>query len=113
MGLDVRLSLALALSTIQVTVRFSSVSPQFLGRTPWGRARGLPPLIPYHQPHERTCGSTAVYSTPMPRRHYTFTNIHVFSGIRTQALRHSSKIKTSITSNDSIANLWDHVQFRV
>ncbi|GFX09578.1 hypothetical protein TNCV_2029441 [Trichonephila clavipes] len=28
---------------------------------------------------------------PMPRRHYTFTNIHVFSEIRTQSLRHSSQ----------------------
>ncbi|GFW34543.1 hypothetical protein TNCV_951731 [Trichonephila clavipes] len=27
----------------------------------------------------------------MPRRHYTFTNIHVFSGIQTEALRHSSQ----------------------
>ncbi|GFU87975.1 hypothetical protein TNCV_1335441 [Trichonephila clavipes] len=35
-GLDVRLSLAVALGTIQVTVRFSSVPPQFRGRIPWG-----------------------------------------------------------------------------
>ncbi|GFT86458.1 hypothetical protein TNCV_3259551 [Trichonephila clavipes] len=27
----------------------------------------------------------------MPRRHHTFTNIHVFSGIRTQSQRHSSQ----------------------
>ncbi|GFU73553.1 hypothetical protein TNCV_3359931 [Trichonephila clavipes] len=59
-GLDVRLSLAVALSTKQVT------------------------------PHERTCGSTAVY-TPMPQRLYTFTNIHTFSGNRTQALLHGSQ----------------------
>ncbi|GFV43408.1 transposable element Tc1 transposase [Trichonephila clavipes] len=28
--------------------------------------RGLPTLFPFHQPHERTCGSTAIYSTPYP-----------------------------------------------
>ncbi|GFT26069.1 hypothetical protein TNCV_2332531 [Trichonephila clavipes] len=28
---------------------------------------------------------------PVPQRHYTFTNIHVFSWIQTQALRHSSQ----------------------
>ncbi|GFX80697.1 hypothetical protein TNCV_758041 [Trichonephila clavipes] len=28
---------------------------------------------------------------PMSQRHYAFTNIHAFSGIRTQALRHSSQ----------------------
>ncbi|GFT01676.1 hypothetical protein TNCV_4205051 [Trichonephila clavipes] len=30
------MSLAAALSTIQMTERFSSVSPQFRGRAPWG-----------------------------------------------------------------------------
>ncbi|GFY24866.1 hypothetical protein TNCV_2690571 [Trichonephila clavipes] len=29
-------SLTVALSTIQMTVRFDSVPPQFRGRTPWG-----------------------------------------------------------------------------
>ncbi|GFW80598.1 hypothetical protein TNCV_3234501 [Trichonephila clavipes] len=41
-GLDVRLSLAVALSTIPVTGRFSSVPPQFRGRTPWGWGQGPP-----------------------------------------------------------------------
>ncbi|GFX10322.1 hypothetical protein TNCV_1867171 [Trichonephila clavipes] len=54
-----RLSLAVALSTIQGTERFSSVSPQFRGKTSWG-FRGLPPLFLFHQPHERTCCSTAI-----------------------------------------------------
>ncbi|GFV51597.1 hypothetical protein TNCV_3680801 [Trichonephila clavipes] len=85
-----RLSLAVASNTIQVTEQFSSISSQFSGRTP-GVVRGLPTLFPFHQPHKRTCGSTAIYSTHMPRRHYTFTNIHVFSGARTQALWHSSQ----------------------
>ncbi|GFV51447.1 hypothetical protein TNCV_843871 [Trichonephila clavipes] len=30
-------------------------------------------------------------STPMPQRHHAFTNIHAFSGTRTQALRHSTQ----------------------
>ncbi|GFW73785.1 hypothetical protein TNCV_1542391 [Trichonephila clavipes] len=58
-GLDVHLSLTVALSTIQVTVRLSSVPPVFGGRTPWGRVRDFPPIIPDHQPHEMTCGSMA------------------------------------------------------
>ncbi|GFW76578.1 hypothetical protein TNCV_2681951 [Trichonephila clavipes] len=33
--LDVCLTLAIALSTIQMTVRFSSNPPQFRGNTPW------------------------------------------------------------------------------
>ncbi|GFW24055.1 hypothetical protein TNCV_4950991 [Trichonephila clavipes] len=35
-AVDVRLSLAVALRTLQVTVRFSSVPPKFWGRIPWG-----------------------------------------------------------------------------
>ncbi|GFU43919.1 hypothetical protein TNCV_4411851 [Trichonephila clavipes] len=50
--------------------------------TPWGV---LPPLFPFYQPYERTSGLTAIYSTFMPQRHCIFMNIHVFSGIRTQA----------------------------
>ncbi|GFX87266.1 hypothetical protein TNCV_3819961 [Trichonephila clavipes] len=46
-----RLSLAVALSTMQVTVRFGSVSPQFGGRTLWRGQRPptsllLPPTSP-------------------------------------------------------------------
>ncbi|GFU11456.1 hypothetical protein TNCV_1983651 [Trichonephila clavipes] len=29
-----------------------------------GVVRCLPTLFPFHQPHERTCGSTAIYSSP-------------------------------------------------
>ncbi|GFW68626.1 arylsulfatase B [Trichonephila clavipes] len=29
-----------------------------------GRGQGLPPLFPFHQSHERTCGSTSILSTP-------------------------------------------------
>ncbi|GFX88691.1 hypothetical protein TNCV_4636121 [Trichonephila clavipes] len=58
-GLNVRLSLAVVLSTIQMTVRFSSVPPQFRGRTPWGRIYDLSSHFSIPQPHERTCNSTA------------------------------------------------------
>ncbi|GFU47042.1 hypothetical protein TNCV_2616171 [Trichonephila clavipes] len=53
--------------------------------------RSLSPLFPFHQSHERTCGSTAIYSTFKPQRHCTFTNIHAFSRILIQALRHSNQ----------------------
>ncbi|GFV87537.1 hypothetical protein TNCV_3281751 [Trichonephila clavipes] len=51
-----RLSLAVALSTIQVTVRLTRFHPNFEGGH-LGVLRGLPPLYPFHQPHEKTCGS--------------------------------------------------------
>ncbi|GFU59452.1 hypothetical protein TNCV_1176991 [Trichonephila clavipes] len=62
--------------------------PPILRENTLGGVRSLPPLFLFHQPHERTCGSMAISSTPTPQRHYLFTNIHVFSGIQTQALRH-------------------------
>ncbi|GFW99183.1 hypothetical protein TNCV_3009511 [Trichonephila clavipes] len=54
------LSLALTLSTMQVTVRFSSVPPPFRGRKLWGWPGRATPLFTFHQPHERTCGSTVI-----------------------------------------------------
>ncbi|GFX48800.1 transposable element Tc1 transposase [Trichonephila clavipes] len=60
-----------------------------------GMVRGLPPL--FHQPHEMTCGSPVIYSTPMPRRHYIFTNIHVFSEFLTQALRRTVSVANFYT----------------
>ncbi|GFV94959.1 DUF4817 domain-containing protein [Trichonephila clavipes] len=53
----------------------------WLGSTPI-----LKEAVMGHQPHEKTCGSTAIQRTPMPQGHYTFINILAFSGIRTQAL---------------------------
>ncbi|GFW44900.1 hypothetical protein TNCV_4512141 [Trichonephila clavipes] len=53
--------------------------------------RGLPSIFSFHQPHERTNALTAIWSTQMSQRDISFTNIHTFSGIRTQALRHSSQ----------------------
>ncbi|GFT19179.1 hypothetical protein TNCV_303101 [Trichonephila clavipes] len=55
-----------------------------------GVFRGLSPLFPFQQPHERACGSTVIKSTPMQRSHNTFTNNHVFSGIRILSQRLSS-----------------------
>ncbi|GFX86389.1 hypothetical protein TNCV_2562781 [Trichonephila clavipes] len=54
--LDVRLSLSLALSTIQVTIRFG---PNFESEHPGG-SRGLPPLFSSPQLHKSTCGSRSV-----------------------------------------------------
>ncbi|GFU09416.1 hypothetical protein TNCV_143921 [Trichonephila clavipes] len=60
-----RLPLAVALSTLQVTERFSSVSPQFRERKPWGwsgachltrglAARRLLKVIPCREVHLQT-----------------------------------------------------------
>ncbi|GFV40638.1 hypothetical protein TNCV_2117141 [Trichonephila clavipes] len=86
-GLDVLLSLSVTLSTMQVTGSFHT---NFDREHPGG-GQGLPPLFFFPQPHERAGGSTAVYSTNLPQRHYIFTNIPVYSGIRNQALRHRSQ----------------------
>ncbi|GFW02331.1 hypothetical protein TNCV_1732461 [Trichonephila clavipes] len=55
-----RLSLALALSTIQVTERFGSIQSQFRWRTLWGDKRHPTSLPLPPTSRERTCGSTAV-----------------------------------------------------
>ncbi|GFV01548.1 hypothetical protein TNCV_2961421 [Trichonephila clavipes] len=56
---QIRLSLAVAVSTIQVTERFGSIPPQFCRRTPGG-VRDLPPLFLFPQFHEWTHGSMAI-----------------------------------------------------
>ncbi|GFW54286.1 transposable element Tcb1 transposase [Trichonephila clavipes] len=67
-GLDAHLSLALALSTIQVDIRF------WLDSTPILRentvVKALPPLFPFHQFHDRTCGLTAMPSPKLEPRPY-------------------------------------------
>ncbi|GFS92719.1 hypothetical protein TNCV_1161431 [Trichonephila clavipes] len=75
---------------MQVTVRFCSVPPQFRGRKLWG-GQGhptSPPLPPTTREDLRLDG---YLEYPLPQRHYTFTNTHVFSGIRTQSLLHRSQ----------------------
>ncbi|GFV06829.1 transposase [Trichonephila clavipes] len=44
---------------MQLTERFCSVPP-ILRENTLGVVRGHPPLFPFHQPRERTCGSTAI-----------------------------------------------------
>ncbi|GFV63142.1 hypothetical protein TNCV_3025711 [Trichonephila clavipes] len=66
---------------MQVTVRFCSVPPQ----ETLGVVRGLPPTT------REDLRLNGYLDYPMPQRHYTFTNIPVFSGIRTQSLRHRSQ----------------------
>ncbi|GFS79082.1 hypothetical protein TNCV_4408111 [Trichonephila clavipes] len=82
-GLDVRLSLAVALSILLVTVRFVWFHLNFEG----GHSRGGqgPSTSPTSREDLQLDGYLE-YS--MPQRHYTFTNIHAFFGIPTQALRH-------------------------
>ncbi|GFW80711.1 hypothetical protein TNCV_3235631 [Trichonephila clavipes] len=58
-------------------------SIRILKEVPPGGGQGL--LFPLHQPHKRTGGSAAIQSTPLPQKHYTFTNTHVFSGIQTNS----------------------------
>ncbi|GFU32138.1 hypothetical protein TNCV_3833711 [Trichonephila clavipes] len=58
--LDIRLPCAVALSTIQVTVRFLDRSLSILEEEDLGGGvRGLSPLFSFHQLHESTIGSTA------------------------------------------------------
>ncbi|GFX39071.1 hypothetical protein TNCV_3426571 [Trichonephila clavipes] len=83
-GLDVCLSLAIALSTIQVTVRFSSVTPNFEEETPGGS--GASHLSSPSTNITRGHAARRLFSTPMRQMHYALTNTHVFSAIRTQAL---------------------------
>ncbi|GFY20240.1 hypothetical protein TNCV_208721 [Trichonephila clavipes] len=81
------LSLALDLSTMQVTVRFCFVNPNFEGENP-GIGQDPPPLPETSRENLRLDG---YLEYPIPRSHYTFTSIHAFSGIRTHALRHRSQ----------------------
>ncbi|GFU72885.1 hypothetical protein TNCV_4910141 [Trichonephila clavipes] len=65
----------LALSTMQVTIRFSWVPSQFRGRKPWG------------WPGPST-----------PQSHYTFTNIRVFSGFETSPYGTTVSFSASLTT---------------
>ncbi|GFV99285.1 hypothetical protein TNCV_1512571 [Trichonephila clavipes] len=82
--------LALALSTMQVTVRFCSVPPQSSGRKPW-TCQGTSHLSSPSTNHTRGLAARRLFRVFMPQKHYTFINIHVFSGIRTQSLRYQRK----------------------
>ncbi|GFU53394.1 hypothetical protein TNCV_4421721 [Trichonephila clavipes] len=78
------------------------VSTPILMEDTWG-GQGPPtplPLLPTTREDLRLDGY--LESTLMPQKHYTFTNIHVFSGIRTKFLRHSSQRQVKkMNINDS------------
>ncbi|GFV75087.1 hypothetical protein TNCV_3189401 [Trichonephila clavipes] len=85
-----RLSLSVALSTLQVTVRdLARFYPSFKGRWGWSKASNL--STPSTSLTRGLAARRLLRVPPMPRRHYTFTNIHAISGIRTRALQHSSQ----------------------
>ncbi|GFX14194.1 hypothetical protein TNCV_1766881 [Trichonephila clavipes] len=90
------LSDAVALSNIHVTKLFSPFPPQLRGRTTLGVVRGLPHRFPFHQPHERTYGWKAIWPPSHEGTIQLQTSIP-FSGIQTQALRHSSQCQCALS----------------
>ncbi|GFU76816.1 hypothetical protein TNCV_4519731 [Trichonephila clavipes] len=63
---------------MQVKLRFCSVPPEFRGRTPWG-GQGPPTSLPLPP----TTREDLRLEFPIPQRHFSFTNFHVFIGIQT------------------------------
>ncbi|GFW46510.1 hypothetical protein TNCV_4811971 [Trichonephila clavipes] len=61
--------------------------PNFAGEQP-GVGQGPPTSLPSSREDMQLDGHLEYLHL---HRHYTFTNIHAFSGIRTQALRHISQ----------------------
>ncbi|GFX62466.1 hypothetical protein TNCV_413081 [Trichonephila clavipes] len=94
--LDVRLSLAVALSTMNVIARFGLVTAQFFGEHYKGNQ--APPTsqvpltsLPLPQSSREDLWIDDYLENLMPQGHYAFTNTQAFSGIRIQVLRHSSQ----------------------
>ncbi|GFX03387.1 hypothetical protein TNCV_4633991 [Trichonephila clavipes] len=54
-------------------------------------AQGSPNSLPLPPISQEESKLDEYLDCPMTHRHYTFTNIHAFSGIQTQALQHSSQ----------------------
>ncbi|GFX29169.1 hypothetical protein TNCV_3217041 [Trichonephila clavipes] len=52
--------------------------------------QGAPTSLPHPPTSREDLWLDGYLQYPMPQRHYKFTNIHVFSGVRNQALRHRS-----------------------
>ncbi|GFW94672.1 hypothetical protein TNCV_4247121 [Trichonephila clavipes] len=72
--------------TMQVTVRFGSVPP-ILTETTLGMVRNLvPPLFTSTNLTRGLAARRLFRVDPMPRRQYTFANIHAFPRVRIQAL---------------------------
>ncbi|GFU41672.1 hypothetical protein TNCV_1064971 [Trichonephila clavipes] len=77
------MSLAVALCTMQVLVILLGSNTIFEGEQTGGAVRGL--TISLHiSPNSREDDLSGCLEYPMSRRHYTFINIHTFSGIRTR-----------------------------
>ncbi|GFU66175.1 hypothetical protein TNCV_2858481 [Trichonephila clavipes] len=64
--------------------------PNFEGEHPRG-GQGLPTSLSLPAASREDLRFDGYLEYPMPQRHYTFTNTHAASGIRTQALRYSSQ----------------------
>ncbi|GFV46669.1 hypothetical protein TNCV_3544851 [Trichonephila clavipes] len=87
-----RLSLAVDLSNIQVTVRFSSVSPQFRGKTLRGGGQGPPSSLPLPSTSREDLRVDGYLEYPHAAKAlYICKHMHVFSGIRAQGPRHCSQ----------------------
>ncbi|GFX70486.1 hypothetical protein TNCV_4474201 [Trichonephila clavipes] len=77
------------MSTIQVAVRFVWFHSNFEGEHP---GEGVSPTFHFLRPTSREdLQLDGCLENPIQRRHYTLTNIHVFTRIRTEALRRSSQ----------------------
>ncbi|GFW39360.1 hypothetical protein TNCV_1833431 [Trichonephila clavipes] len=63
-----------------------------------GEDQGSPTSHPLPRTSQEDLRLDGCLEYPMPRRHYTFTNIHVFTGIRTQALRHVKSVEAQTAS---------------
>ncbi|GFU86547.1 hypothetical protein TNCV_4479831 [Trichonephila clavipes] len=78
-----RLSLDVALSTMEVTIRFSSFPPQFRGEHPGvlghptrlGVVRGLLPLFHFPLLYEKTCSLTNIFHAPKALYNYNHTSL--------------------------------------
>ncbi|GFY27513.1 hypothetical protein TNCV_2071331 [Trichonephila clavipes] len=60
--------------------------------------RALSPPLPFHQPHERTCGSTTIWSTPKPQWHYTSAS---------QTFKHPCLLRDSKSSPTALTTTLD------
>ncbi|GFX59274.1 hypothetical protein TNCV_4216901 [Trichonephila clavipes] len=63
--------------------------PNFEGEHPGG-SQGTPTSLQLSPTSRENLKLDGYLEYLMPQSHYTFTHIHVFSGIQTQALRHRS-----------------------
>ncbi|GFV73108.1 hypothetical protein TNCV_3665251 [Trichonephila clavipes] len=67
------------------------VSTSILWENTLEMVRGFSHIFPFCQPLKRTCDRQLLRVLPCSRIHYTLANSHANSGIRIQALKHSSQ----------------------